>query len=103
MNGCIFRGNDSPIFNFGHFQLCHPSKMGTTFNGKNLPHKEQILSFKSCPHFGMVLQPEKQTGSQKLVSVYKCLYLRMADKICGCICIHHKSFCRFKDLPPIFG
>ena len=38
-----------------HFDFCLPSQWGSTLQGKNLIHMDQILFFKSIPHFGQLL------------------------------------------------
>ena len=52
MKDCTFRGSKFPFIHF-----CHPSQMVSTFKGKNLLLKEQILTFKCRPLFGKVLSP----------------------------------------------
>ena len=59
MDGHIFRWNlDGLIF------ACHLSE-GSTLKEKNLLLKEQILSFKSRPHFERVSLPRKGNWKSK--------------------------------------
>ena len=64
----IFEVNEY-TFRVTHFHICFPAQEGFSFKGMNLPSSEQILSFKSGPHFGKtVLQVSKQEVT-KIVSL----------------------------------
>ena len=74
-------GETTPPFSF-----CLPFPMGSTLKGKNLLLLEQILSFKSIPHFGKSeMSRGENRKTQKLFP-----FVKMAEKHGG-VSIHLKS------------
>ena len=54
-----------------HFHFCLPSQKRSTLEGKNLLQKEQILSFKSRPHYGRDVTLENKQEVMEVVSLCK--------------------------------